>query len=145
MQAALQEELASIQLYPEVPDVLSRLSASGVRWGILSNLAKPYAAPLLQLVGDNTPLYAGWSFQLGLRKPQPEIYHNVCSALGVTPEQALMVGDSLANDVVAPRSLGMHALFLQRQGRDVQLGCEGQSVTTIDSLLGVLGACGIWL
>lgn len=46
------------------------------------------------------------SAELGVAKPDPEVFLRVCAALGVAPEQCLFVDDS-AGHVAAAASLGM--------------------------------------
>jgi FMN phosphatase YigB (HAD superfamily) len=50
--AMLDEELATIALYPDALDALRRVREQGVRVAVASNLALPYAAPLKALLGD---------------------------------------------------------------------------------------------
>lgn len=50
------------------------------------------------------------SFEVGLVKPQPEIFHLVCEQLGLLAEQILFVGDASEADVLGPRAIGMHAM-----------------------------------
>jgi HAD superfamily hydrolase (TIGR01509 family) len=54
----------------------------------------------------------------GLRKPRPEIFEEVLSRLGVEPEEAVHVGDSLRVDVVGAAALGIRTVWLTRRIRD---------------------------
>jgi putative hydrolase of the HAD superfamily len=49
------------------------------------------------------------SAEVGLSKPDPSIYHLTLERLGVAPEQAIFLDDSLRN-VDSARQLGMHAI-----------------------------------
>ena len=55
---------------------------------------------------------------VGLRKPRPEIFEAVLARLGVAPEQALHVGDSLRADVVGAAALGIKTAWLTRRVKD---------------------------
>lgn len=110
-------EIDSMRLYPEVVKVLERLHQVGVKWAIVSNLAQPYAEPLLKLL-PFTPDACAWSFAVGSRKPEEGIYRYACDKLSVDPSSILMVGDSLENDYKAPKRLGMQARYLNRTGTD---------------------------
>lgn len=110
-------EVASMCLYPEVPALLESIKKRGLKWAIVSNLATPYAEPLLKLL-PFAPDACAWSFAVGYRKPQEGIYQHACKALGVEPSSVLMVGDSLENDYNMPQKLGMQARFLKRSGKD---------------------------
>lgn len=110
----LQTELASVQLFPDSLAVLRALAARGFKLGLCSNLAAPYAAPVLGLL---PPLDAyAWSFEVGAIKPEPAIYGHVCRELGCEPAQVLMVGDTPEADLHGPRRFGMRSLLLRREG-----------------------------
>ncbi len=51
------------------------------------------------------------SRNLGLAKSDPEFYRAALSILGCRPAAAVMVGDSLENDVVAARQAGLRAVW----------------------------------
>jgi len=115
LEADLAVELASVRLYPEVIEMLEAVRARGFKIAIASNLAAPYAAPLLRLLPFKLDVYA-WSFEVGYLKPDPRIYRWTCHRLGIEPEQALMVGDTFVADYEGARGAGMHALYLDRAG-----------------------------
>lgn len=117
IEAGIQAEVASMRLYPEVPAILERLKQKGLKWAIVSNLATPYAEPLLRLLPSQPDVFA-WSFAVGYRKPEEGIYSYACKMLGGTPADVLMVGDSLENDYNTPRQLGMQARYLKRSGKN---------------------------
>lgn len=117
MEEGIAAEIASMSLYPEVPALLETLKQRGLKWAIVSNLATPYAEPLLKLL-PFAPDTCAWSFAVGYRKPEEGIYRHACKALSVEPSSVLMVGDSLENDYNTPRQLGMQARFLKRSGKD---------------------------
>lgn len=54
------------------------------------------------------------SSELGVRKPSLGFYRQMLSNLKVAPEELLMVGDDLQNDVYPPTELGIPALWLNR-------------------------------
>lgn len=117
MEEGIAAEIASMSLYPEVPALLETLKQRGLKWAIVSNLATPYAEPLLRLL-PFAPDACAWSFAVGYRKPEEGIYRHACKALGVEPSSVLMVGDSLENDYNMPKKLSMKARFLKRSGKD---------------------------
>jgi putative hydrolase of the HAD superfamily len=44
---------------------------------------------------------------VGRRKPDPEIFQRALDALGVAPQEALFVGDTLASDIAGAAALGL--------------------------------------
>lgn len=111
--ADIADETASIRLFPEVVETLSKIKELGLKWGIISNLAPPYAQPLLNLL-PFAPDACIWSFAVGYRKPEKGIYDCACAALGLMHSDILIAGDSFENDFNTPRQLGMQAKFLSR-------------------------------
>lgn len=64
----LATELLSMSLFPETAEILAHLRACGLKLGICSNLAQPYAAPLRSLLPIEMDEYV-WSFEVGAIKP----------------------------------------------------------------------------
>ena len=58
------------------------------------------------------------SFEVGMIKPNnPEMFKLMLERLGVKPEEAVMVGDNLRDDVLAAESIGMKGILIKRQGK----------------------------
>lgn len=117
----LQAELASVRLFDDVAAALQALAARGLRLGLCSNLAAPYAAPVRALLPLDFDACA-WSFEVGAIKPDPAIYAYVCERLGCAPAEVLMIGDTSADDWLGPREFGMHSRWLRRQADDARDG-----------------------
>jgi len=54
-----------------------------------------------------------FSCEVGLRKPEPEIYLLACERLGVDPARCLYVGDGAYAELSGAASVGMHALLIR--------------------------------
>ena len=91
----------------------------GLKLALCSNLAEPYAAPILAQLGTPLDCYA-WSFDVGAIKPDPRIYAYVLQQLGCAAEEVLFVGDSVEADLAGPTQVGMQALLLE-QGKPLAL------------------------
>lgn len=115
----LEQEVASARLLPGVVATLQFLSRRGFKLGLISNLSSAHTAPL-EAYGLADLLDASvLSCRDGVAKPQAEAYRLLCQRLELAPDQVLMVGDSLANDVRAPAALGMRAVQVERgRGED---------------------------
>lgn len=136
--AHLAEEVGSMHLFPEIPQTLQALRRHGLKIAVVSNLAKPYGAPFLELLPFEPDVHA-FSYEVGARKPETRLYQYAWEGLGCTPEELLMVGDSLQNDYETPRALGLHAIWLDRKGGSL----ESENGHVVHSLQGVLGCLGI--
>jgi putative hydrolase of the HAD superfamily len=55
------------------------------------------------------------SFHHGRTKPHASIFRAVLDLLAVEPAEAVMVGDTIADDIEGARALGMEAILVDRQ------------------------------
>ncbi|WP_369063462.1 HAD family hydrolase [Burkholderia gladioli] len=135
LDADLAAELASIRLFPDVIGTLREARARGLKVGIASNLAAPYAAPLLRLLPFK-PDACAWSFEVGYLKPDSRIFAWVCERLDVAACEALMVGDTFVDDYAGALASGLNALHLDRRGN----GSHQKAALTIRTLYDILPA-----
>ena len=88
----------------------------GIRTGLISN---SWGATNYEL--DRFPeMFDGWviSGEVGIRKPDPEIYELTCSRLGVSAGECLFVDDIEIN-CDAARSLGMRAVHFRENAQAI--------------------------
>jgi FMN phosphatase YigB (HAD superfamily) len=117
----LQAEVASVTLFEDVADALSRIRRLGLKVWVASNLAPPYATPLRSLLAG---LVDGFclSFEVGAVKPEPAFFEELCSRAGCLPALAVMAGDRVRSDVEGARAFGMRAVHLARDPAAVRPG-----------------------
>jgi putative hydrolase of the HAD superfamily len=119
------------EMYADVPGTLRHLHARGVRLGLISNSHR-----CLISFQDHFAL-AGLidvcvsSAEFGVMKPDPRIFVEGLTRMGVEPGRAVMVGDSLPHDIAGARGVGMGAVYLDRERRG---GDVPALVPTIHSL-----------
>jgi putative hydrolase of the HAD superfamily len=88
-------------------ELVADLRALGVRVGLLSNSwGSTYPRERIAAAFDHVVI----SGEVGLRKPQAEIYRLSLDGLGVTPEQAVFVDDAEPN-LVGARSVGLRTVL----------------------------------
>jgi putative hydrolase of the HAD superfamily len=68
---------------------------------------------------------------LGIRKPDPQIFHLTLEQLEVSADRALHIGDTPSTDVLGARHAGMQAVLL---GSPETLQAEEQGVRAIETL-----------
>ena len=77
---------------------------------------------------------------LGIRKPDPRIFEHGVKALGLQPEQTLVIGDSYRKDIVPAESIGCQAIWLKGKGwtaeEDAQL--HPNIISGLDQVLSIL-------
>ena len=108
--------LTSLHLYEDVA-VLEELHACHV--GIITNgahdahtdsqLSKVRHLGLSERIQSLTI-----SGEIGVRKPNIEIFKVACERAGVLPEEAMLVGDTIQNDIVGANRAGMTSVFINR-------------------------------
>lgn len=69
-------------------------------------------------------------------KPAPRAFLGAMDFLGMRPDQALMVGDSLERDVRGALAAGLDAVLLDRHDQSSEVGVA--RITTLDALFGQL-------
>ena len=111
------EEIAQTKLYPEVKDTLATLKKQGLVIGVISNLASPYKETFFLLGLDKLTDHVIFSCDVGYTKPQKEIYQLMLRKAGISAKQVIMTGDKLPQDVFGPKSIGMHAVLLDRKNK----------------------------
>jgi putative hydrolase of the HAD superfamily len=105
--------LADLRPNQEILDAVAQLRARGVRVGVISNSwgmepYDPYQPFDLPTHFDAVVI----SGEVGIRKPDPEIYRLAAEKLGVPAEECVFV-DDLAGNLPAAQDVGMTAIHHQ--------------------------------
>jgi HAD superfamily hydrolase (TIGR01662 family) len=109
------ERHENFDLYDDVPAVVAQLREAGLRVGLVSNSARDVREFARH---HGLEVDAGISsFHHGRTKPHPSIFRAVLDLLEVEPAEAVMVGDTIADDIEGALALGMRAILLDRDGR----------------------------
>ena len=110
--------LASLRFsaFPDVRPALEAARARGQRLVVVSNWDVSLVGVLRGL--ELEPLLDGilTSAVVGARKPAPAIFERALALAGVTPDQAIHVGDSLDEDVAGARAAGIEPVLIRRGG-----------------------------
>jgi 2-haloalkanoic acid dehalogenase type II len=96
---------------------LRELIAQGCRLAIISNAGDDDDVQALVDRAELRPYFdlIVSSAAMGIRKPNPRIFHLVLERLKVPPERAVMVGDSLGADILGARNAGLYAIWIKRR------------------------------
>ena len=102
------------ELYDDVPAVLRQLASAGIRLGLISNSHRCLAS--FQSHFELRGLIAATvsSSEHGLMKPHPSIFAAALQLVNVPAADAVMVGDSVRQDVDGALRAGMRAVLLHR-------------------------------
>ena len=122
-------------IYPGVIDGLEAMR--DFRLACVTNKAERFTKPLLERKGLAKYFEAVICGDIVARgKPDPACYLMACERLGVTPAEAVVIGDS-ENDVLAARAAGIRVLCVPygyNEGRPIEsAGCDGMLRTLDDA------------
>jgi putative hydrolase of the HAD superfamily len=129
------ERHENFELYDDVPDSLAALRAAGLRIGLVSNSSRD-----VREFADHHGLDvdAGISsFHHGRTKPHASIFRAVLDLIGVEPAEAVMVGDTIADDIEGALALGMRAILLDREGKRPDFEPRIETLSELAPLLGL--------
>lgn len=120
-------------LYDDVEPTLTELAERGLRLGLISNTHRSLTS--FQSHFELEPLISAAisSSEHGFMKPHPSIFEAGLKLLGVAACDAMMVGDSLKQDIEGARRVGMQAVLVNRSS-DVTRTTDNEDVPVIRTL-----------
>ena len=127
----------NFELYEDSLPVLATLRRHGLRIGLVSNTSRDLDAFVRHFALDVDAWISSGTH--GKVKPSPTIFRAALELLEVEPADAVMIGDSLADDVEGARALGMKGLLLDREGRYPDLADKLTTLLELPTVLGLAG------
>ncbi|HEV3474026.1 MAG TPA: HAD family phosphatase [Actinomycetota bacterium] len=117
--------LADIRMDDDMVEAVRTARRRGVRTGLLSNSwgVDYYPRDLLAELFEEVVI----SGEVGMRKPDPEVFRSAAGGLGLPPEACVFVDDIRAN-VEASERVGMRGVLHER---------AAETIPTLEELLGV--------
>lgn len=102
------------ELFDDVFEVLDVLKAKNYKLGIIANQV-PGAKERLQAWGLlNYFDVVATSAELGVAKPDRMIFESALKSAGCHPQNAIMIGDRLDNDIMPAKVIGMNTVWVRR-------------------------------
>jgi putative hydrolase of the HAD superfamily len=123
--------------YEDTLPALKELRSRGFRTAIVSNTswgspAVSWRSEIKRLGLDSYMDFVLLDRDIGWRKPSERIFQFAMATLGVLPGDCLFVGDEPKWDLTGPRSVGMEAILIDRQG--TMVGVEEQPIKNLHEL-----------
>lgn len=113
----LEHYVANWTLHDDALPALDRLDASGVRVGIITNGELDFQRDKIERLGLAPRIeHLIASGTVGVTKPDARIFEVACERFGVSPEEALYVGDRLTTDAIGAARAGLRGVWLDRVG-----------------------------
>ncbi|MGV2687197.1 HAD-IA family hydrolase, partial [Clostridium perfringens] len=91
----------------EICRMLELLRKRGLKLGLISNCSEEEVISFWQ--SELAPYFDDviFSYQVGIAKPNDEIYQLACDRLSVTPQDSLFIGDGGSDELRGARSAGL--------------------------------------
>ena len=131
----------AMRLFPDTVESLERLRRRGVPLALVTNGDASQQRDKIERHGlarfFDVILIEG---EFGVGKPEAIVYHHVLGALGAPPAEAWMAGDHLEFDVDAPQRLGLHGVWIDRDGHGLPADSGVRPHRIVRSLRELVGA-----
>jgi HAD superfamily hydrolase (TIGR01662 family) len=127
-------------LYEDVDPTLRILAGGGLRLGLISNTHRCLTSFQSHFELEGLIAVAISSSQHGYMKPHPSIFEAALKLMNVAPHEAVMVGDSMKQDIAGARRIGMEAVLVNRSPEAPAINDTGgipivRSLTELPELL----------
>lgn len=111
------EYIEQVVFEKDILHTLSTLKNKGYKIGVISNTC--YYDDVMKECFKKVGIYDcidsfTFSYSLRIGKPSLEIFKSAMKKMGVSPNEAIMVGDNLRSDVKPALDLGMKAIWFNR-------------------------------
>ncbi len=115
--ALMEQYVDKIKVYPDVAYVLDRCKEM-FPLILTSNAGREFIDIEMEATGLGRyfdRIFSATS-DFGDVKKTARFYHRICEILGANPQEIVHVGDHFEFDYLVPRTLGIHAFYLDRSG-----------------------------
>lgn len=112
------EKVNSIRLYDDVQNCLERLNDNRIKTAIISDgiPIKQYEK-ILRLNLDKLIDFIVISDEIGVKKPNPELFKYSLSKFGFKNKEMIYIGDRLDKDILPANLANIYSIYLHRGGK----------------------------
>jgi 2-haloacid dehalogenase len=142
LRARLMDLYRTLDVFPEVPAMLQRLKAAGLKTAILSNGSPEMLDAAVNKAGIGDLLDAVLSVEsVGVYKPHPKVYQLAVDRLAI-PARAILFLSSNAWDAHAASAFGMRVVWCNRYGQRPERlpGKPDHEIASLADLPAMVGA-----
>ena len=107
------------QLYPDAAEAVIKAKESGFKTAIVTTIAYFQFKKAIQPIRNYFD-FIMTGYEAGCDKTNPKMYRKVLEILNVRSEEAVMIGDDVPIDLILPKKLGINAILLGREGKNVE-------------------------
>ncbi|NYE09111.1 putative hydrolase of the HAD superfamily [Bacillus niacini] len=138
-QAQYELNSGSLQLFAEVPKLINEIKAQGKLVGIITNGPVQHQFNKINSLGLTSFVSRDRIFisdEVGVAKPNKQIFQHVAQKVNMIPSEMIYIGDSWPNDVVAPMEAGWKAIWYNHRKRLPDIGHK--PLAEINQLLSII-------
>jgi HAD superfamily hydrolase (TIGR01549 family) len=107
------------QLYPDAAGAVIKARENGFKTAIVTTIAYFQFKKAIQPIRNYFD-FIMTGYEAGCDKTNPKMYRKVLEILNARPEEAIMIGDDVPIDIILPKKLGINAILLNREGKNVE-------------------------
>jgi len=107
------------QLYPDAAGAVIKAKENGFKTAIVTTIAYFQFKKAVQPIRNYFD-FIMTGYEAGCDKTNPKMYRKVLEILNARPEEAVMIGDDMPIDIILPKKLGINAILLNREGKNVE-------------------------
>ncbi len=137
-QSDMNAQLSSLFIYEDFLPTINTLKQQWYETAVVSNLTKPYTYPLTHLIPHDTFDYKILSYDVGMQKPDKQIFDHLKNISWYGSDEIVMVGDSFSSDVQWAKNADIDPIHLDRSSESILYHKEYISISTLKQLLQVL-------
>ncbi len=100
-------------------ETLQKLDERGFHLGMVSNTEWDLRKILVRDQIDHFFKFVITSGEVGVQKPDPQLFHYAMAKAQVSPTQCALIGDSLNTDIKGAQAVGWYPIFLHRPNRRI--------------------------
>lgn len=107
-----------LRAYRDVKASLQKLKDMGFNLAIISDgVAVKQFEKLIRMDIVNYFDYVFISDEIGIKKPNPDVFKYCIEKMRIPPSEIIYVGDRLDNDIQPANEVGMHSVLIHRSGK----------------------------
>ncbi|MCQ6562097.1 HAD family hydrolase [Paenibacillus mendelii] len=129
----------AIRIFPDAIETLSYLQSKGIKLALITNGGS--AAQRGKIERFNLAPYFDHIIieeEFGIGKPDPRVYLHALDQLGVSKEEAWIIGDNLEWEVAAPQKLGIKGIWMNHRNVEPPLSViPYRTITALRDLISI--------
>jgi HAD superfamily hydrolase (TIGR01549 family) len=139
--AKLHKKCDTYSLFPDAAPAVKKAKRLGLRTAIVTTIARFVFQPAMASMQQYFDTIVT-GYEVGCEKSNPKMREKALNSLGVQAKEAVMIGDEPLVDIRIPKKLGMHTIFLDREGKirkkPSEADAEASTLTEAITLIGKL-------